>query len=493
MTNDRAIANPWTLVAGSGMAISAVLAGFMLPVGAYLGAVALLFLVAAGVLAVTAQLRRPTLGLSVLVVMAVALPIEFPGPSSVIMSMPLLLATAICGVWLARSCAVRRSISPGPYRLVYAVFAFLGTALVAFVAGQFPWFPTGNAPLPAQVVELALFLVSGCLLLAVGQQLTDVSQLKWLTWVFVGAGTITATLQTVPSLGFIARLTTRPGSVGSLFWTWIVAVTVSQAFFNRSLGLAARLGLLGITALVMGHSLLQVSSWASGWAPPLVAIGAIVLLRFPRLTLASAMVAIPLGLFAIDYLPSGLLADEQYSLLTRQEAWRVLWNLVERSPIVGTGMANYYYYTENFPILGWYVRFISHNNYQDLLVQTGFLGLLVFSWLAVEAIVLAYRLSTTLTPGFSRAYAVGVFGGVAGSLASGMLGDWIVPFYYNAGVLGFRSSLLFWLFLGGLVSLRRLTRHGAHGDIRSRVVQPDVVQRGGPGLSVGSRTWGMSV
>ena len=32
--------------------------------------------------------------------------------------------------------------------------------------------------------------------------------------------------------------------------------------------------------------------------------------------------------------------------------------------------------------------------------------------------------------------------------AAGMLGDWIVPFYYNAGVLGFRSSLLFWVFLG---------------------------------------------
>jgi hypothetical protein len=37
-----------------------------------------------------------------------------------------------------------------------------------------------------------------------------------------------------------------------------------------------------------------------------------------------------------------------------------------------------------------------------------------------------------------------------------MLGDWIIPFYYNGGVLGFRSSLLFWVFVGGALSLRRM-------------------------------------
>ena len=41
-------------------------------------------------------------------------------------------------------------------------------------------------------------------------------------------------------------------------------------------------------------------------------------------------------------------------------------------------------------------------------------------------------------------------------LVSGMLADWIIPFAYNIGLRGFRSSLLFWFFLGGLVSLRRM-------------------------------------
>jgi len=59
--------------------------------------------------------------------------------------------------------------------------------------------------------------------------------------------------------------------------------------------------------------------------------------------------------------------------------------------------------------------------------------------------------------GFSRAYAVGTLSGVASSLVAGLLADWIVPFLYNIGIAGFRSSLLFWLFVGGLVALNRLT------------------------------------
>jgi hypothetical protein len=142
--------------------------------------------------------------------------------------------------------------------------------------------------------------------------------------------------------------------------------------------------------------------------------------------------------------------------MTRAEAWRVLWQIAERSPFFGTGLANYYYYSENFPILGWYVPFISHNNYQDLLVQTGLVGLLAFCWFGGEVMWMAFRLSLRAPEGFPRAYSLSVFGGVVGSLASGMLGDWIIPFYYNAGVLGFRSSLLFWVFAGGALALRRM-------------------------------------
>jgi hypothetical protein len=39
------------------------------------------------------------------------------------------------------------------------------------------------------------------------------------------------------------------------------------------------------------------------------------------------------------------------------------------------------------------------------------------------------------------------------TLVSGMLGDWFLPFVYNVGLAGMRSSILFWVFMGGLLSL----------------------------------------
>jgi hypothetical protein len=68
--------------------------------------------------------------------------------------------------------------------------------------------------------------------------------------------------------------------------------------------------------------------------------------------------------------------------------------------------------------------------------------------------LLGINLINVKLDGFSHAYVIGVLGGLGGTLAAGMLGDWIIPFVYNIGFTGFRSSILVWIFLGGLVALR---------------------------------------
>jgi hypothetical protein len=459
---------PMIMAATAATAV-ALAAGLLLPVPAYLGLIAVVFLLALGAVALSVQLETPFLGLAVLVVTAVVFPVEFRGPAGVMMSSSFPLAAILCGLWILRVAISRGSSGLDGSRAVYAILAFIAVTLLSFAMGQFPWFATGGAPLPAQVAELGLFLLSAGLFLVVGHQLKSLAQLKWLTWMVIGAGAITTVLQMLPQLRFLARLTTRPGSVGSLFWTWLVALSVAQLVFNRSLSLATRVFLVGINVLVFYHGLFQVRSWASGWVPPLVVLGTIVLVRLPRLTVGVTLVAVPLAALMSGPLLQFLLGDEEYSLMTRQEAWAVLWQLFERSPLLGTGPANYYYFTENFPILGWHVRFISHNNYQDLLIQTGILGLLAFLWFSVEMFLMARRVYRQVPPGFPRAYLVGAVAGLAGSLVAGMLGDWIVPFYYNAGILGFRSSLLFWVFLGGVLALKRMVPR--HGEAEAPVVR----------------------
>ena len=139
--------------------------------------------------------------------------------------------------------------------------------------------------------------------------------------------------------------------------------------------------------------------------------------------------------------------------------------IIKVNPVLGLGPGNYYNYTLLFPILGWYVEFNSHNNYVDIVAQTGILGLICFIWFMVVTWRLGWRLRNEVPKdGFTQAFIYGTLGGLAGSIAAGMLGDWVLPFVYNIGIYGMRSSIYAWFFLGGLVAIDQMRQVGAPLD-----------------------------
>ncbi len=149
-------------------------------------------------------------------------------------------------------------------------------------------------------------------------------------------------------------------------------------------------------------------------------------------------------------------SDNSYSMMTCLAAWGINFKIIMKNPIFGLGPSNYYWYTALYPILGYYVPFNSHNNYIDILSQTGLVGLGTFLWFSWETGRLIWRARDRVPEGFERSFLYGCFGGLLGMVLSGMLGDWIFPFVYNNGFHGFRGSVLIWLFLGGAVALERL-------------------------------------
>jgi hypothetical protein len=84
-----------------------------------------------------------------------------------------------------------------------------------------------------------------------------------------------------------------------------------------------------------------------------------------------------------------------------------------------------------------------------IIAQTGLLGLACFLWFAWEVGWLGWRLQARMSAGFAQAYVYGALGGLASTLAAGMLADWVLPFVYNVDLSGFRASVMGWLFLGG--------------------------------------------
>jgi hypothetical protein len=135
-----------------------------------------------------------------------------------------------------------------------------------------------------------------------------------------------------------------------------------------------------------------------------------------------------------------------------------MYDLVKMSPVLGLGPSNYNHYTPMYPLLGWYVKFNSHNNYWDIAAPTGLVGLALFAWLAAELGEMGWRVRRRVRDGFSRGYAAGALGGLAGMFAAGWMGDWFLPFTYNIGFPGFRAAMFAWLFLGGLMALERISR-----------------------------------
>jgi hypothetical protein len=242
--------------------------------------------------------------------------------------------------------------------------------------------------------------------------------------------------------------------VFTVFYIWLVAMAFSQAAFNKDLRSGWRLVLGGVVLVTIYILFVLKFADKSGWLSCFVAIAVIIMARSWRAGLALA----PLAALSALYLWSGLVASDDYSISTRFDALLIMAQIIKFSPILGLGFANYYWYTPLFPIRGYAVSFNSHNNYVDIVAQTGVVGLVCFLWLVWELGWLGWRLRREVPAGFAQAYVYGALGGLAGMVVAGFLGDWVLPFFYNLGLNGFRSSMIGWLFLGGLVSLEQMLR-----------------------------------
>ena len=396
-------------------------------------------------------------GLALLIAGSLTIPFAVSTGTQTSLNFTVLALPVLTG-WWALKAAYRRDWSVLSLRPVAPLLALVATALLSFAVVNQPWvYIAPLAPLRAQLGGLSVFMLSAALFVIAADE-RDLRSLQLLVGIFLVVGTAYIVGRLVPPVGLRVLPFFQKGSDGSLFWTWLAALAFAQAAFNRRLNVFLRLALGALVLATLFTAWTQGRDWVSGWAPPLVAIVSVLWVGAPRL--GAAVTGIACGivafhaprLFALVYS-----ADNQYSLTTRLAAWRVLAKIVQASPAMGFGPANYYHVTPLFPILGWYVHFSSHNTYVDLIAQTGIIGFGCFAWFAWEVARAGWELRQEVPVGFAYAYVLGALGGLAGTLAAGMLCDWVLPFVYNITLAGLRASILGWLFLGGLLALKRIT------------------------------------
>jgi hypothetical protein len=400
-------------------------------------------------------IRYPQLGILAVLAGGMLVNFELGTSTSTSINLAVLLLPLSIGIWFVDRFVRLREISFIPSRTNLPLIALIVASLLAFGIGQLTWFYYARqAPLLSQLGGLALFILSAGAFIFTANVIDSLRWLKILTWMFVLLGALFVVSRLNPGIGQIMARVLPPGATGSVFWIWMLAITYSQFIYNRDLKPAMRIFVLGLAAATLFVAMYLGYGWKSGWIPPLVAVGVITWLHFKRLR----YLLIIGGVVVVWLIGAELIQSDQYSYVTRIEAWRILLNeIINVNPVFGLGPANYRFYTPLFPIMGYWVEFNSHNNYIDIVAQIGVLGLIAFLWFAWEVWRLGWGMHKKDLGGFGNAYVVGSMGGLIGMLFAGMLGDWVIPFVYNVGLKGFRASVIGWIFLGGLVALHHIS------------------------------------
>jgi O-antigen ligase len=335
---------------------------------------------------------------------------------------------------------------------------FIASVTLSLVAGNINWIIQGTmrASTAAQLGGWMLYVFPAALMLFTMNQVKEIKALRTIVYLFLGGSMLYA-------LSFVATPLSRvftTGGFSAMFWLWAPVLALGQTIFNEDLSWKKRagFGLIGLIIIAISWSFGR-QEWVSGWLPALVAIIVMVWLRSWRFGMVATVFGVLIGAISYTTLQSSLwTSTQQYSTTSRFETYPIMFSIISANPLIGLGMGNYHFYTPLYSLMGWHVQFNSHNQYIDILAQTGIAGLSLFVWMMIALGAVGMRLRGVVQDGFSKGYIAAVLGGLVGMLASGMLGDWFLPFLYNVGMNGFQSVSYTWVFIGGIGAIEQLNR-----------------------------------
>jgi len=386
--------------------------------------------------------------------------------SRVVISM--LLAIGLVGGWLLAPIFTKQRLHLKPSPINKPLLAFVAISVIAYAWGNVMRDPLVWVPSSWPVIQMAALTANTMLpLLAlyVANKVTEVRWLELLAWTVLGIGTfvITSDLLRLPLDWLYFN-----GSRG-LFALWVSVLAYALALFDRRLPVWMRALLLLMVGAWWYRNFIGNTLWLSGWVPMAVAYMVVTFARSKKLFLLMIVVLLIFVAANSSALYTNVvMANEDEGGLQRLELWRMNLELVANHPLFGVGPAGYAVYNM------WYHPLdarSTHNNYFDVLAQTGVIGFAVFIWLWGAFLAVGNRTRRQLagTRGFTEAFANATLAGCVGALIGMLLGDWVLPFAYNQTIAGFDNASFTWIFLGGMVALANIVGAPTAGDEPSAI------------------------
>ncbi len=361
-------------------------------------------------------------------------------------------------IWLFRKVVVDRSFRLVPSRANLPILLFSIAVLIAYVwSGAFPEKEASYIFAQKSFVRLMtalILIISPLTYIIFSNVIRSEKSFKVIIWWFIGFGAVTGVMRIV--LGIVPAPLNDRGQ----FATWVCALAIGQALFNTKLRWYIRL-LLIVPVLLWGQISLALGiSWLSGWVPIVVAVGVLVGLYSRKLMFLGLLAIVVWGAANFNYVSTIFTGEQDESGNTRAIAWARAFGVVEKHFLFGAGPAGYEYYFQSY---GYYkgnigVGQLSHNNYIDIIAQTGIVGFSLWVWMWLGQGWMMWKLfNKHFDDPFLSSLRYSLVVCYPAILVSMMLGDWVTPFPYTQGLGGIDYTIWSWMLSGTAIALYYFT------------------------------------
>lgn len=375
-------------------------------------------------------------------------------------------------IWLFRKLIVQRSLKLRFTPANLPILLFCIVVLISYVwSGAFPEKEASYMIAQKSMVRLMtalILIVSPLTFILFSNLIRSASSFKLIVWWFIGFGLLTGVIR------IVFDVVPPPLNVRGQFPTWVCAMAVGQILFNKNLRWYVRLILLVPVGLWCQISLGLGISWLSGWVPIVVVLGVLVTLYSRKLLIVGLVLVVAWGAMNMDFVNETFAGEQDESAGTRATAWARTFGVVEKHLLFGAGPAGYEYY---FQAYGYYdvgvgLADLSHNNYIDIIAQTGVVGFTLWVWMWLGQGWMMWKLfRKQIDDPFFSALRYSLVACYPAILVSMMLGDWITPFPYTQGLGGIDYTIWSWMLSGLAIALYYWTPKPAEQEPES-TLQP---------------------
>lgn len=363
-------------------------------------------------------------------------------------------------VWLFKTLVIERKFALKPSYTNVGAGLFITVVLLSFLwsnafVEERVGFLYADKTIPRLMTALVI-IISMATHVLFANNVNSERTLKQFVWWFIGVGVVFAVIR------FTAGTVPYPFNDRGQFPAWAVAFMLGQLFFNNALRWQVRLVLVVGILIWMQQTLGLGIGWLSGWVPlGIVAMGLIFFRSRQMFVFALLLIGI-YGVTQIGNIQQTLAAEEAESGNTRALSWQRTFGVTGDHLFLGTGPAGYHFY---FTAYGYYnmgptgTFNLSHNNYVDILAQTGLVGFSVWIIFWVAQGFNTLRLLLTPAPnGFFKGVKYTLIACYPAILITMMLGDWITPFPYTQTLAGIDYTIWAWMLTGLTVAVYHLMR-----------------------------------